>query len=138
MEKESKDIHQVIKDKFGINKLSDEKFSKSKYWDSAVSKDDSPSESRRANPDTLSDVNAPWSNSDGDEKALRLESLKEIGEVLKGREREVYLLLLRYPYSEVELASKLQVSQQRISAILQRIRLKVYKKYGSKRSELDI
>lgn len=139
MKKESrKDIHQIIKDKFGTNKLSDERLSKSKYWDSVTSNEEGFSESVRANPDILSDSHSAWPTIDSEDRALKLDSLKEVGESLKGREREVYFLLLKYPYTEIELSKKLKVSQQRVSAILQRIRQKVYKKYGSKVADLGL
>lgn len=125
MRKESQnDIHKIIKEKFGNNQLSDEKFSKQKYWDMAVSKDDEHSESARANPDILSDdLMLEKSNS---ERGYKLDFILNNSKILSKNEIKVLHLIMQ-GLSLTEIAFNLNIKKGSVQSYLNRAREKMLK-----------
>lgn len=125
-----KSIHELIKEKFGKNKLTDERFSKKKYWESIPQNDEGePIEPIKANPDKLPETSGAWQVNLTDKQIEKLHAIDEAIDLLTYQERKI-VELLGNGLSLDRAARKLGLSKSAGQSALIRAREKIQAFYS--------
>lgn len=139
MSKRKDEIHKAVKDKFGTNKLSDEKFSDKTYWDGLFesAEGEEKLEPIEANPDALPEESGLSYVEHDDDTALKVEVIKEAWALLSEQQQKTMYWCGVRSKSLAEAAKILGLSKDTVRTQFDRAKTKIKKLYVTRKAQIS-
>lgn len=133
MNRKDREVYDEIKNKFGSNRLDDERFSDRSYVDGLKTNENGDFlESIFANPDVLSEEVSPYFKTKEFEDTFRIDVIKEALKSLTDKQMEV-LTMLSHGRSLAVIAEKMKISKSMVRTHLERAKKKILGIYDTRK-----